>query len=79
MLTGPNEGYIMADRGIFGVSLWESLPPDLKRRMAIDLAVGAGKNRTYGEISGRSCHKPRARAERATNGSPRRRAFAQKR
>ena len=40
MVTGPNEGYVMADRGIFGVSLWESLPPDLKRRVAIDLAAG---------------------------------------
>ena len=40
MVTGPNEGYVMADRGIFGVSLWESLPPELKRRVAVDLAVG---------------------------------------
>ena len=40
MLTGPNEGYLMAERGIFGVSLWESLSPDLKRRVAIDLAAG---------------------------------------
>jgi len=38
MLTGPNEGYAMAERGIFGVSLWESLSPDLKRRVTIDLA-----------------------------------------
>ena len=39
MLTGPNEGYVMADRGLFGVSLWERLPPDLKRRVALDLAA----------------------------------------
>src|SRR5262245_38551141 len=38
MLTGPNEGYAMAERGIFGVSLWESLSPDLKRQVVIDLA-----------------------------------------
>ena len=38
MLTGPNEGYLMAERGIFGVSLWENLSPDLKRRVVIDLA-----------------------------------------
>ena len=38
MLTGPNEGYAMAERGIFGVSLWESLSPDLKSRVVIDLA-----------------------------------------
>jgi hypothetical protein len=40
MLTGPNEGYFMAERGLYGVSLWERLPPDLQRRVAIDLAVG---------------------------------------
>ena len=38
MLTGPNEGYAMAERGIFGLSLWEGLPPDLKSRVVIDLA-----------------------------------------
>jgi hypothetical protein len=40
MLTGPNEGYVMADRGIFGVSLWERLSPYLKRRVVLDLAAG---------------------------------------
>jgi hypothetical protein len=40
MVTGPNEGYVMVDRGIFGVSLWERLPPELKRRVAADLAAG---------------------------------------
>ena len=29
-LTGPNEGNVMVDRGIYGVSLWASLSPDLK-------------------------------------------------
>ncbi len=37
LLTGPNEGYLMAERGIFVLSLWEKLPPDLKRHEAIDL------------------------------------------
>jgi hypothetical protein len=36
-VTGPNEGHVMAERGIFGVSLWESLPRDLKSRAALDL------------------------------------------
>src|SRR5262249_11479161 len=40
VLTGPNEGNVMVERGIFGVSLWEDLPPDLKRHVAIDLAGG---------------------------------------
>jgi hypothetical protein len=39
-MTGPNEGYVMADRGIFGVSLWEDLSPDLRRRAAMDLVAG---------------------------------------
>jgi hypothetical protein len=39
MMTGPNEGYIMPDRGIYGVSLWPRLSPDLKRRVANDLAA----------------------------------------
>jgi hypothetical protein len=39
MLTGPNEGYVMAERAIFGVSLWERLSPDLKRRVVIDLVA----------------------------------------
>jgi hypothetical protein len=40
MLTGPNEGYIMTKRGTFGASIWESLSPDLKKRVATDLAAG---------------------------------------
>jgi hypothetical protein len=40
MLTGPNEGYLMKDRVIYGVSLWPRLSPDLKRRVASDLAFG---------------------------------------
>jgi hypothetical protein len=38
MLTGPNEGHVMEDRRFFGVSLWDRLPPDLKRRVTNDVA-----------------------------------------
>ena len=38
MLTGPNEGYVMGERGVFSVSLWERLPSDLKSHVAIDVA-----------------------------------------
>ena len=38
MLTGPNEGYVMEERRFFGVSLWDRLPPDLKRRVSNDVA-----------------------------------------
>jgi hypothetical protein len=37
MLTGPNEAYVMVKRGVFGLSLWEGLSPDLKNRVANDL------------------------------------------
>ena len=39
-MTGPNEGYVMPDRGIFGASLWEDLSPDLRRHAAMDLVAG---------------------------------------
>jgi hypothetical protein len=40
MLIGRNEGYVIENRRLFGVSLWDRLSPDLKRRVANDLAVG---------------------------------------
>ena len=38
MLTGPNEAYVMGERAVFAVSLWERLPSDLKSHVAIDVA-----------------------------------------
>jgi hypothetical protein len=40
MLTGPNEGEVMANRGIFGLSIWDALPARLKDRTVTDLVVG---------------------------------------
>src|SRR5262249_54819862 len=37
-LTGPNEGHVMVERGIFGVSQWNNLSPDLKRQVVVDIA-----------------------------------------
>jgi len=37
-LTGPNEGAIMLQRGVFGLLQWERLPEDVRRRTATDLA-----------------------------------------
>jgi hypothetical protein len=37
VMTGPNESHVMIERGIFGVSLWESLSRELKSRAALDL------------------------------------------
>ena len=39
MLTGPNEGYVMGERAVFAVSLWERLPANLKRHAATDAAA----------------------------------------
>jgi hypothetical protein len=39
MLTGPNESYVMGERAVFAVSLWERLPADLKRHAAGDVAA----------------------------------------
>jgi hypothetical protein len=38
-LTGPNEGNVMPARGIYGVSIWQRLSPELQRRVAADLAI----------------------------------------
>jgi hypothetical protein len=39
MLTGPNEGYVMGERAVFAIPLWERLPADLKRHAATDVAA----------------------------------------
>jgi len=37
-LTGPNEGYVLGERAVYAVSLWQRLPADLKRHAALDVA-----------------------------------------
>ena len=37
-VTGPNEGSIMLQRGVFGILLWETLPPHAHRRVIDDVA-----------------------------------------
>jgi hypothetical protein len=39
-LTGPNEGLLMARRAVFGIPLWSSFPPDLRRVLVGDLIGG---------------------------------------
>jgi hypothetical protein len=52
MLTGPNEAYVMAERGVFGVSQWERLSPDLKTDVARDLVLALfPRNRIEGDAS----------------------------
>ncbi|WP_294540081.1 hypothetical protein [uncultured Rhodoblastus sp.] len=41
-LTGPNEVRFMAGRAVFGLPLWERLPPDVRRGLIGDLVGGWG-------------------------------------
>lgn len=38
VLTGANEGNVMPWRGIWGLSIWETAPPELKSRAIADIA-----------------------------------------
>jgi hypothetical protein len=38
-VTGPNEDYVMVQRGMFGIWVWEKLPPDERDRTAANLAL----------------------------------------
>ncbi len=46
-LIGADEGYIMFQRGLFGVSQWEVLPPEVQKRTVIDLIA---QPLGYGEL-----------------------------
>jgi hypothetical protein len=37
-VTGPNEGSLMLQRGMFGLLQWEVLPPDARKRTIADVA-----------------------------------------
>src|SRR5262249_15988225 len=37
VLTGPNEAYVMGQRAVLALSIWEDLSPDLKSDVVIDL------------------------------------------
>ena len=82
-LTGPNEGYVMVERGIYGVSIWESLSPDLKSRVANDLLpvlfprTAAGRSRSR-KVTGPCLRTAPARAQGAARGAPRHWAFAER-
>jgi hypothetical protein len=39
VITGPNEDYVMMQRGMFGVWVWERLPSEERDRTAADLAA----------------------------------------
>ncbi|HJZ68422.1 MAG TPA: hypothetical protein VKF81_09900, partial [Blastocatellia bacterium] len=54
VLTGPNEASIMPERGIFGISIWDSLPQDLKSRVAVDLGpIISPRTPAEGEMGGK--------------------------
>jgi hypothetical protein len=39
VVTGPNEGYMITQRGLFGIWPWEVLPQEVKARAVADLAA----------------------------------------
>ena len=39
-VTGPNEEYMITQRGMFGIWQWETLPPDVQQRSIADLVSG---------------------------------------
>jgi hypothetical protein len=49
-LTGANEGYLMSRRAIFGLSLWEAMPPEVRRRAAMDTLAAPLSDRRRTEI-----------------------------
>ncbi|MDR3448859.1 MAG: hypothetical protein P4M15_03780 [Alphaproteobacteria bacterium] len=42
-LTGPNEARFMAGRAVFGLPLWDKLPPEVRRSLVVDLVSGWGE------------------------------------
>jgi hypothetical protein len=40
-VTGPNEEYMITQRGLFGIWQWEVLPPDVRQRAIADLVAGS--------------------------------------
>lgn len=38
-VTGPNEDYMITERGLFGIWQWEMLPPEVQQRAIADLVV----------------------------------------
>jgi hypothetical protein len=47
-ITGPNEDYLMWQRGLFGILIWQSLPAEARRQAMRDLA-GALRGVPLGE------------------------------
>jgi hypothetical protein len=44
-LTGPNEGVVLAHRGLFGVWQWQILPAEQRMQTAVDLTASRLSNR----------------------------------
>ena len=39
-VTGPDDEYMITQRGLFGIWQWEVLPPDVQQRAIADLVAG---------------------------------------
>jgi hypothetical protein len=49
VVTGPNEGYMIMQRGFFGIWQWEVMPSELRKRAVADLV--ARQNSSANQIS----------------------------
>ena len=49
VVTGPNEGYMITQRGFFGIWQWEVIPSELRKRAVADLV--ARQNSSANQIS----------------------------
>jgi hypothetical protein len=68
MLTGPNEGFVMGERAVFALSVWERLPANLKRHTAIDVAAMMfPRTPAEGEMLGKIRAVLAAQADRVRN------------
>ena len=51
VVTGPNEGYMITQRGLFGIWQWEVMPSELRKRAVADLVArqnsSANKSQTH--------------------------------
>ena len=57
-LTGANEGYLMSLRAILGLFLWETMPPEVRRRAAMDTLAAPLSDRRRAEIKMLLATKP---------------------
>jgi hypothetical protein len=57
-LTGPNEGYLITQRGLFGIWQWEALPAEARERTIKDLVARQVSDAKLTWLRTTLAHKP---------------------